>query len=344
MKKHLLCFIIFLLTLSLYGCSNEEEERDENIIGGHPFEELHPTLMFQGEYYEWYEGRPRLLEKSEYYGELTQVKGDVPTKDGEIVFPFDVAGEIYTVPGDSDWLYVVVTSEEGGYDNAVAKFQRVEESELKNLVTFQIQDNMNLALKDPDDENYFPETVGNGCLRSVYNSPKDVDLYELFYDGFEFEIENPDFYLFSEEVVVKDEDIAFLEEQGAPMDLKILKLPGERIEEYLQKYMGLTLEETNKVGLEKFYYNEDTDTYYLVHEDDTHYKYVNVVEQFIADDMWCFVYTLKESEDAEEESEKFMAVMKIEPQGGYHASNKKYSDFSIFTLYMRAKKWLGLVE
>lgn len=136
----------------------------------------------------------------------------------------------------------------------------------------------------------------NACLYSLYDSPEEVDLYELFYGGLQ--------------LAVTEEDVRFLEEQGAPTELEVMKLPGEEMDRILQKYFNLTLADTNRVGLEKFYYNEETDTYYLMRSDSNN-KYINAVEQRKNQDGDVeLIYTLRETPEGEDVSGQRIAVIK----------------------------------
>lgn len=142
----------------------------------------------------------------------------------------------------------------------------------------------------------------NACLYSLYDSPEEVDLYELFYGGLQ--------------LAVTEEDVRFLEEQGAPTELDVMKLPGEEMDRILQKYFNLTLADTKRVGLEKFYYNEETDTYYLARSDDNT-KYINVVEQRKNSDGDVeLIYTLRGTPEGEDVSGQRMAVLR-EVEGRY---------------------------
>ena len=150
----------------------------------------------------------------------------------------------------------------------------------------------------------------NACLYSLYDSPEEVDLYELFHDGLQ--------------LAVTEEDIKFLEEQGAPTELEVMKLPGEEMDRILQKYFNLTLAEMTGVGLEKFYYNEETNTYYLTHSDSNN-KYINVVEQRKNSDGDVeLIYTLRGTPEGEDVGGQRMAVLK-EMEGRYiFCSNREF--------------------
>ena len=89
----------------------------------------------------------------------------------------------------------------------------------------------------------------NMALTSQYACPEDVDLYNLFYNGFRDE-------------TVSEAEREKLEQAGLWMELDIQKNPTAKMNEVLKTYFGLTLEETNAVGLDSMIYLEETDSYY----------------------------------------------------------------------------------
>lgn len=93
----------------------------------------------------------------------------------------------------------------------------------------------------------------NGALTSVYGDPADVDLFYLFYGGFKDESQEP-----------TEQETELLEgklgQHWKEMDL--IRLPVEKIDAVLTDLFGITLEQTNGVGLENLVYLEETDCYY----------------------------------------------------------------------------------
>ena len=101
--------------------------------------------------------------------------------------------------------------------------------------------------------------VGNQFLTSEYASPKDIDLYELFYNGA--------YIVGNESEVSEEEKQLLLERYLDEIHSPIFRIATWEMNEFLQKYMGITLEETHKYGLDKMYYLEEYDAYYLMHAD-----------------------------------------------------------------------------
>lgn len=121
----------------------------------------------------------------------------------------------------------------------------------------------------PDDffNNFADEASGfsNLCLSSFYDSPEDIDLEELFYNGFHLEVD--------------DADRSFLETENAELDYDIVKLPASKMDEVMLRYLGISLSESNLNGIEKFYYNEENDCYYLLHTDFHDWR-ITIADQF----------------------------------------------------------------
>lgn len=96
----------------------------------------------------------------------------------------------------------------------------------------------------------------NTTLTSVYDSPADVDLQMLFYDGFKDESQSP-----------TEQELELLEGKMGQYwkEMDLMRLPVEKMNAVLTELFGITLEETNGVGLDRLVYLEDTDCYYMAH-------------------------------------------------------------------------------
>lgn len=151
----------------------------------------------------------------------------------------------------------------------------------------------------------------NSCLSSFYDSPQDIDLNKFFYNGFSAEIE--------------DADISFLENQGADLSMDIIKLPRTDMDRILTQYFGITLAETSRKGMENFYYNPETDTYYTLHND-CFYEYINIQEQHPGENgTITIIYTTKSLPDSTGENEKRTAVLKKTGDQYQFLSNRIYT-------------------
>lgn len=116
-------------------------------------------------------------------------------------------------------------------------------------------------------ENYFFNTddnkMPNMFLSSEYAASAEIDLGNLFYCGADGKGGVGE---------VPEEEIQLLIERYDAMELDTSKATIEEMNGVLQKYMGITLEETNKVGLDSLYYLEETDAYYNVAGDTVYLK------------------------------------------------------------------------
>ena len=89
----------------------------EPVVGISPLTggtDIYPTVMVEGQLYEWRKGRAICVTVPEdlvYYGEVTYVYGNTPTKDCEFRSVFMVSGQIYTVPGDDELVYLRLTTD-----------------------------------------------------------------------------------------------------------------------------------------------------------------------------------------------------------------------------------------
>ena len=107
---------------------------------------------------------------------------------------------------------------------------------------------------DPDIRNQF--------LTYLYDNPKDIDLFWLFYNGTGL----PE--------TITEEEIA-LAGAGAQVS-RLHKLSLENIDAVLTQYTGLTLAETEGIGMTKFSYQEEYEAYYHCHGDSNYLTWVNI--------------------------------------------------------------------
>lgn len=75
--------------------------------------EVYPTVMVDGELYEWRKGRAICLDVPEdlvYYGQIIHVDKNRPKNDCEFRAIFDVSGDIYICPSDG-CVYICITTD-----------------------------------------------------------------------------------------------------------------------------------------------------------------------------------------------------------------------------------------
>ena len=90
------------------------------------------------------------------------------------------------------------------------------------------------------------------ALVTTFSDPREIDLFELFYNGISRELNkltDTEFSHFS----ATNEYLQYIDSHT---------LPPDRMDAILTKYFGITLAESNQVGLEKFTYWDETGCYY----------------------------------------------------------------------------------
>lgn len=143
----------------------------------------------------------------------------------------------------------------------------------------------------------------NLFLSSLYDSPAEIDLHKLFYNGT---------YNVSGESSLTQKELDFLEGEGADLGLDVIKITPDEMDAVLQKYTGITLEQSKQKGLEKFYYNKDTDSYYH-NVSDTNYQFVKVLSADLNEEG----YTVLEYVLDENMTYHFQAVLEKQEDGSY---------------------------
>ena len=103
--------------------------------------------------------------------------------------------------------------------------------------------------------------IRNQFLSSIYSKPEEINLFELFYCG-----TGQPYGMGKEELA----QVGAFDENGEEI-CPTTKLPVESMDEVLTTYLGLTVDQTQKIGLENFTYLEEYDSYYHSHGD-TNYR------------------------------------------------------------------------
>ncbi len=119
------------------------------------------------------------------------------------------------------------------------------------------------------------------ALTSCYDSPAGIDLFQLFYGGIPGADHTP-----------SAEELAFLKDQpGYEPDFDLDRIPAAEMDRVLQTYFGITLDQTEGIGLEKFLYWEENDCYYHCHTD-TNLDFRDIIDcQDLGDGVWHIRYT-----------------------------------------------------
>lgn len=129
----------------------------------------------------------------------------------------------------------------------------------------------------------FGDQFYNDALTSEYATPADVNLFYLFYDGFEDEPQTPT----EEENMLLDGKLGSYWRYA-----DLIRLPADKVDAALMEMFGITLEQTNKVGLDKLVYLEETDCYYHAITG-THYAEISIKRVEHQDDGVIHVFYLR---------------------------------------------------
>lgn len=108
--------------------------------------------------------------------------------------------------------------------------------------------------------------IRNQFLSSLYDSPEKINLHELFFIG-----------AGNGEKASEDEITAVIEQNGWEFKphTPCTKVSAAAMNDVLGQYMGLTLEETEKIGMDGYTYLEKYDAYYYFHGDSNYRSIIN---------------------------------------------------------------------
>lgn len=167
------------------------------------------------------------------------------------------------------------------WDQEIGKFILEQSSENQNALTESEIIGFNTGFFNSE-----ADIMNNMLLSSEYMTPGEINLFQLFYNGINGTAGQ-----------ICEEEIELLAEMNsAALNLDIMKVSKDDMESFLQERLGIGLNETNKVGLNNFYYLKEYDSYYVI-AGDTNYEYCTVLSGFWeSDDRLRMVY-IKEGEE-----------------------------------------------
>jgi len=186
--------------------------------------------------------------------------------------------------------------------------------------------------------------IRNQFLSSIYDKPADIDLYGLFYCG-----------IGTFEAIAKDELKAVMERAGIEGSIEDLpcgcdKIGRSDMNKVLSEYMGMTLADTNKIGLDHFVFLSQYDAYYHFHGD-TNYRgpvtfsrgerQGDLIRLYYNDDFFCDgnkVATLREKNG----TYLFVANQMAEPEKG--SSNSAKIDYAEIGFGLEAEEELFILN
>ena len=118
----------------------------------------------------------------------------------------------------------------------------------------------------------------NIFLKTDYASPEEINLFELF---------NSTLMMYGKSTATQEEKEAAkkLANMEGKDNISVSKITASEMSDVLKLYTGITLEETQKVGLDKFVYLEEYDAYYLVVPNERPiYRLCSILDGYQTDD------------------------------------------------------------
>lgn len=122
---------------------------------------------------------------------------------------------------------------------------------------------------------FYPGSWYAQALTSTYDDPRDVDLYQMFYNGGS---RRP-----------TQEEYDYVQYQLGDPGTDVVVISPQEMDEALTEVFALTLDETRKKNLAQFIYREETDCYYLCHGD-TNVMAVEFLSADMAEDRAALTY------------------------------------------------------
>ncbi|MCM1112587.1 MAG: hypothetical protein NC399_04975 [Muribaculum sp.] len=149
--------------------------------------------------------------------------------------------------------------------------------------------------------------MNNMLLSGEYGKPEEIDLFQLFYNGIGGAADQE-----SEEELAQ---LAELDENAVNLD--VMKVTAAEMDAFLKEKLGIGLSETQKIGLDRFYYLEDYDSYYLV-AGDTNFQWCRVASGTWEDEELLVLEYEKEDEEG-----KWRVTLRKTDAGYLFVSNEK---------------------
>lgn len=151
--------------------------------------------------------------------------------------------------------------------------------------------------------------MSNMFLSSEYETSADIDLSNLFYGGANGKGGIGE---------VTEEEVQLLLDSYNIEKLDVSKATVDEMNAVLQKYVGLTLDETNKVDIQALYYLEEYNAYYNV-AGDTEYIKCDILDGWINEDG---TITLRYADALSDPASTYEVTLKDVDGNYYFVSNK----------------------
>lgn len=154
--------------------------------------------------------------------------------------------------------------------------------------------------------------IRNQFLSSLYDSPEEIDLFLLLYDGTgeADELRGLEGVDRAQLTAAIEKDAGFGEE-GPPCAATVLTPEG--IEDVLNQYLGMGLEDTQKIGMENFSYLSQYGVYYYFHGDTNYRASVTFDQGWKQGELIALLY-----QDTYTGTGSKIVLLEQTEEGGYH--------------------------
>ncbi|MBQ2902697.1 MAG: M56 family metallopeptidase [Agathobacter sp.] len=169
--------------------------------------------------------------------------------------------------GDNTQLYRVTLKEVNGNYRFVSNVSMAEDSNTDSTKEWpeHLLTQENLKWFETEFFNLEDNRITNQFLTSEYQVPEDIDLYELFYIG--------NGVVGIDNNASQEERRLLLERYIEKIHNDVTRVSSDEMNQILQKYMGLSIEQTTKLGIDYMYYLTEYDAYYIHHGDTNYERY-----------------------------------------------------------------------
>ena len=180
--------------------------------------------------------------------------------------------------------------------------------------------------------NVATDNMNNMLLTSEYVKLEEIDLFQTFYNGMSGVTSD-----------VTEDEIALLttlDSQASYLD--IMKITVAQMDAFLQEKLGVKLENTQKKGLENFYYLEQYDSFYLI-AGDTNFDWCTITSG-----NWWPENTVLLEYEKESDNSKWIVTLRKADSGFQFVSNVKCikieSDEGIVTQSDVSEHKIGIIN
>lgn len=179
---------------------------------------------------------------------------------GESCFYF-LAGDVMLVTSERELTGASDITAVLTWDQELGKFTTEQLSENSNALTESEIIGFNKGFFNSE-----ADIMNNMLLSSEYTAPSEINLFRLFYNGISGTTSQ-----------ISEKELSLLTElDSAAPNLDIVKVSRNEMENFLRERLGIGLDDTQRKGLDDFYYLEEYNSYYVI-AGDTNYEYYTVL-------------------------------------------------------------------